>query len=297
MNTKISIIVPAHNEVENIPLLINEFHKIKLKDYEVIIIDDGSTDDTYLEANKLVSKNKFLKVIRHKRKRGITDALISGVDAAAGDIIVFFPADLQYLPEEISKLTDKINEGYDIVTGWKTGKYEKWFVSGIYNTLSRKLFNIPVHDLNSIKAFTKEVFYKIPLRKDWHRYMVVLAWEQGFNVAEVKVTLYPRKYGKSKFGGIGRVFIGVLDLLAVKFQISFMRKPMLFFGTTGGILLVLTFIIGAIELYFRFVLLKGFRPMLYLIMFLGLSGLIFFVLGFLAEAIAGIQDEIKKIKK
>lgn len=293
---KFSVVIPACNEEENIPILIDEFLKTKLEDYEIIIVDDGSTDNTYLKASDLAKRLSFLRVVHHKRRRGITDAIISGANAATSDVIVFFPADLQYMPGDISKLIDKMSEGYDVVTGWKEGKYEKWFVSNVYNALSRKLFNIPVHDLNSIKAFTKEVMSKIPLRKDWHRYIVVMAWEQGFNVGEVKVNLYPRKYGESKCGGLGRVFIGVLDLLAVKFQISFMRKPMLFFGTTGGILLLLCLMVGIIAIYLR-LRMHGYRPLLYLIMFLGLSGLLFFVLGFLAEAIAGIQDEVRKLKK
>lgn len=293
---KVSVVIPANNEEENIPVLIDEFIKLKLTGYEVIIVDDGSTDNTYLKAIELSKKHNFLKVVRHKRKLGITDALLSGFEKADGEIFVFFPADLQYMPEDILKMIEKIDEGYDIVTGWKSGKYGKWFVSGVYNAFSRKLFNIPVHDLNSIKAFRKEVVSKIPLRKDWHRYIVVMGWEQGFSVAEVKVNVYPRKYGKSKYGGLGRVFIGLLDLFAVKFQISFMRKPMLFFGTIGGILLLLAFIAGCIEIYFR-IHAHGYRPIIYLVMFLGLSGLLLFVLGFLAEAIAGIHDEIKKLRK
>lgn len=222
--------------------------------------------------------------------------MLSGFNIASGDIYVYFPADLQYLPEDIPKLINKLEEGYELVTGWKTGKYEKRVVSGIYNWVSRKLFKVPVHDLNSIKAFKKEVVDKLPWRKDWHRYMVVMAYEQGFNIAEVKVHLYPRKYGRSKFG-FWRIPVGVLDLIAVKFQMSFMRKPMLFFGSISAALLLAGLIVGIIALYLRFGVGKGYRPLLYLVIFLGLSGLLLFVLGFLAEAIAGIHDELKKLQK
>ena len=295
---KVSVIIPAFNEEENILLLLEEFERM-LKESalscEVILVDDGSSDHTYEKGVECQEKYDFLRVIRQKHHRGITDALLAGFNKAEGDIFVYFPADLQYMPEEIPKLVDKLDEGYEVVTGWKTGRYEKRFVSGVYNWVSRKLFMVPVHDLNSIKAFKREVVKDLPWRKDWHRYMVVMAYEQGFNVGEVKVNLYPRKYGKSKFG-FWRIPVGVLDLIAVKFQISGMRKPMLFFGSISGGLLLAALIVGAIALYLRFGLQKGYRPLLYLVIFLGISGLLLFVVGFLAEAIAGIQDEIKKIR-
>lgn len=300
MNELVSIIVPAYNEEENIPLLVNAVDNMMKEsglNCELIIVDDGSEDETYIKVVEVQKKHSFLKVTRHKRRMGVTEALLSGFKVAEGDVFVYFPADLQYAPEDIPRLVEKMQEGYDIVCGWKVGRYEKKFVSNIYNTLSRILFHIPIHDLNSIKAFKREIVNEIPWRKDWHRYMVVMAYEQGFNVGEVKVKLYPRKYGKSKFGGPGRAIIGVLDLIAVKFQISFMRKPMLFFGSIGGALLLAALIVGIVALYLRFGLERGYRPLVFLVIFLGLSGLSLFVLGFLAEAIAGIRDEIKTLKR
>jgi len=299
MNELVSIIVPAYNEEENIPFLVDAVDSM-IKESglhcELIIVDDGSEEETYIKAVEAQKKHNFIKVTRHKRRMGVTEALLSGFKMAEGDIFVYFPADLQYVPEDIPKMVEKIQEGYDIVCGWKVGKYNKRFVSNIYNALSRKLFHTPVHDLNSIKAFRREIINEIPWRKDWHRYMVVMAYEQGFNVGEVRVKLYPRRYGKSKFGGPGRAIIGVLDLIAVKFQISFMRKPMLFFGSIGGVLLLASLIVGIVALYLRFGLQHGYRPLIYLVIFLGLSGLILFIFGFLAEAIESIRDEIKKPK-
>jgi len=300
MNELVSIIVPAYNEEENIPLLVDAVDNMMKESNlhcELIIVDDGSEDETYIKVVEVQKKHSFLKVTRHKRRMGVTEALLSGFKVAEGDVFVYFPADLQYAPEDIPRLVEKMQEGYDIVCGWKVGRYEKKFVSNIYNNLSRILFRIPIHDLNSIKAFKREIVNEIPWRKDWHRYMVVMAYEQGFNVGEVKVKLYPRKYGKSKFGGPGMAIIGVLDLIAVKFQISFMRKPMLFFGLIGGVLLLAALIVGIVALYLRFGLERGYRPLVFLVIFLGLSGLSLFVLGFLAEAIAGIRDEIKTLKR
>jgi glycosyltransferase involved in cell wall biosynthesis len=298
---EVSVIIPALNEKGNIPLLLEKFDSmIKINEgsqsFEVILVDDGSEDGTYETALRLQKKYEFLKLTRHKRHRGITDALLSGFDIASGDIFVFFPADLQYLPEDIPKLVAKLKEGYDIVTGWKVGKYARQFVSGVYNFLSRRLFHIPVHDLNSIKAFRREVVEKLPWRKDWHRYMVVMAYERGYDVAEVKVDVYPRRYGKSNFG-FWRIPVGVLDLIAVKFQISFMRKPMLFFGSVGGAFTLAGVIVGIYALYQRFVLHHGYRPLGYLIVLLIIVGILFFVLGFLAETIAGVQDELRRLEK
>ncbi len=298
MTSKVSIIIPAFNEEENIASLLEKFDQMLQENSipcEVILVDDGSTDKTFEKGVQYQKKYNFLKVIRQKNRRGITDALLSGFNVARGDIFVYFPADLQYLPEEIPKLVNKLEEGYELVAGWKTGRYEKRFVSGVYNWLSRMLFRVPVHDLNSIKAFKREVVRELPWRKDWHRYIIAMAYEYGFNIGEVRVTLYPRKYGKSKFG-FWRIPVGILDLIAVKFQMSVMRKPMLFFGSISGGLLLAALIVGIIALYLRFGLQKGYRPLLYLVIFLGISGLLLFVVGFLAEAIAGIQDEIKKLR-
>ncbi|MDO9575938.1 MAG: glycosyltransferase [bacterium] len=300
MNELVSIIVPAYNEEENIPLLVDAVDNMMKESRlhcELIIVDDGSEDETYIKAVGAQKNQNFIKVTRHKRRMGVTEALLSGFKMAEGDVFVYFPADLQYASEDIPKMVEKIQYGYDIVCGWKVGKYNKKFVSNIYNALSRKLFHIPVHDLNSIKAFKREIINEIPWRKDWHRYMVVMAYEQGFNVGEVRVNLYPRRYGKSKFGGPGRAIVGVLDLIAVKFQLSFMRKPMLFFGSIGGILLLAALIVGIIALYMRFGLHHGYRALGFLVIFLGLGGLILFIFGFLAEAIAGIRDEIKTLKR
>lgn len=232
-------------------------------------------------------------VKRHSSNLGLTAALKTGFDSARFDILVFWPADLQYLPEDIPPLVAKFQDGYDVVTGWKQGRYGvKRFVSVVYNWTSRILFSVKVHDLNSVKAFRREVIERIPWRKDWHRYMVVFAAESGFRIAEVRVKLYPRHRGRTKFS-VWRIPVGVLDLLAVKFQMSFLRKPLLFFGSWGMALIVLGFLVGGVALYLRFVLEEGYRPLLYLVLLCETVGVMLFAIGFLAEAIVDLGDRMQ----
>jgi len=230
---KVSIVVPAYNEAVNIPFLIEEFDKFikKHRNYEVILVDDGSEDGTSSIAEE--HKRGYLKVVRHKRNMGKTQAIISGTKAARGDVIVIFDADLQYDPDDIPRLVELIENGADVATGWKQGDYDKKFVSRIYNSWARRLFDLEIHDMNSVKAFKKELINDIPLRKDWHRYIVPLAKDAGYKIQEVKVTLRPRKYGSPKYQSKFRILIGLFDLLAVKFQLTFMQKPLLYFGTIG----------------------------------------------------------------
>ena len=296
---KVSILVPAHNEAENIPILMDKFSEMFLGSGlqgEVVLIDDGSTDNTLKEAKACQDKYSFLKIASHSNRKGITDALLTGFNQSQGEIFIFWPADLQYMPKDIPLMVEKMNQGFDVITGWKQGNYGlKSFVSFWYNLFSRLLFGIKVHDLNSVKAFRRDIIEDISLRKDWHRYMVVLANDLGYKVGEVKVKLYPRKYGKSKFG-LWRIPVGMLDLLSVKFQLSFLKKPMLFFGFLGLILVFLGIIVGGVALYLRFVEYEGLRPLLYLVILLVLSGISFFALGFLAEAIVSLKEEIRDIK-
>lgn len=296
---RVSIIVPAFNEEGNLDELCRHFAEMGGSadfTYEVVIIDDGSTDSSADKLTRLKKEFSFLRVARHKCNRGLTDALKTGFAKARGDIFVFYPSDLQYLPEDIPRMIAKLDEGNDLVTGWKQGNYDKRFISKIYNGLSRWLFNLKVHDLNSVKAFRREVAENIFLRQDWHRYMVPLAVEKGFRVDEVKIPLYERHSGESKFSGKWRIMIGFLDLLAVKTQISLLRKPLLFFGLIGLVFISSGMVIGLVAIYLRFILDIGLRPLLYLvILFLVLGGLSF-ILGFLGEGMTAIREEVSGLR-
>ena len=295
---RVSVIVPAYNEEGNIKPLLDQFNDIIHRagsDWEVILVDDGSKDKTADRARDASIHYHWLRVVSYTPNRGLTAALEAGFKHARGSIFVFYPADLQYHPQDIPKMINRIDRGADVVTGWKQGKYQKKFVSFVYNRLCRVLFNVKVHDMNSVKAFKKEVLEKISLRQDWHRYIIVQAAELGFAIDEVKVPVYPRHSGQSKFG-TGRILGGVLDLLSVKFQVSFTKKPLRFFGTWGLFSILLGMITGLIGVYERFFTDHGSRLWLFFVILFVLAGLMLFSLGFLAEVIVALREEIESLK-
>ncbi|MFH2035300.1 MAG: glycosyltransferase family 2 protein [Candidatus Zixiibacteriota bacterium] len=297
----VSVIIPALNEEGNIEELCRQFDEMVQKSsyhFELVLVDDGSTDRTLEMIEGAARKYDFVKYAVHPFNLGLTDALQTGFAAASGSIYVFYPADLQYKPEDIPALVQPIFErGADVVAGWKQGKYKKRFVSTIYNYLSRKIFGLKVHDLNSVKAFKASVIKDMFMRRDWHRYLVVMAADQGNKIDEVKMPLYERQWGKSKFSSIWRIPIGLLDMMAVKAQLSLLKKPLLFFGMLGLGFFGMGVLAGMIALYFRYFLGEGFRPMLYLVILLIGLGLGFFILGFLGEALAAVREEIGSVRK
>lgn len=296
----VSVLIPAKDEAENLPELARLCGEALGKagfTFEVVVVDDGSTDASQTVLTELEGKYPWLRHVTHRQRRGIADALRSGADAARGEVLVFYPGDLQYLPEDIPRLVAPIlADEADIVTGTKQGKYEKAFVSGVYNTLCRWLFGVRVTDLNSVKAYRREIMDVQPLRPDWHRYMVVIAAAEGYRLSSTPVPLYPRKAGISKFGW-GRIPIGVLDLLSVWFQLRFGRKPMLFFGLAGAGLFLLGFLVGVVALVMRYGYGFGFRPLLDLIMVLVISGVSLFGFGFVGELVAQQREEIRELAR
>jgi len=264
--------------------------------YEVVVVDDGSVDDTWDVLQRLAAKYPFLRVTRHGMRRGIADALRTGYLHSRGSVLVFYPADLQYKPEDIPRIVAPILAGEsDMVAGYKEGKYEKAFVSGIYNRLSRSLFHVRVRDLNSVKAYRREVMEALPNRPDWHRYMVVMASASGFLVSEVPVPLYPRNAGQSKFG-IGRIPVGVLDMLAVWFELRFARKPLLLFGLLGAALFIVGVIVGIVAILWRVIGGVGFRPLVNLVETCVTVGSVFFATGLLGELIAAQRAELSQLR-
>ncbi len=297
-----AVIVPAYNEAANMSDLFAElagtFERYGL-DGEVILVNDGSDDGTTEAARSAAAAAGMTRVtfLEHRRNLGKTSAIVTAARKTEADVLVLFDADLQHGTDEIPRFLDAIDSGHDLVSGRKIGAYSKQFVSSIYNGLSRIVFKVPVHDLNSMKAFRRSVLSDLRLREDWHRYLVVLAHANGYRIGEIDIELLPRRHGVAKYSGRTRILVGTLDLLSVWFQLVFSRKPMLFFGLTGFALFALGGITGVVALYLRFVQNAGFRPLLTLVLLLILLGGLLFVAGLIAELVAALRVEVEELRR
>jgi len=299
----VSVLVPARDEAENIPLLLEKVGKAFSQldgQGELVLVDDGSRDETASVATALQGDYPFLRLIRHKRGRGLTAALRTGFRAVRGDIILFLPADLEADPEEdIPKLLAKMDEGYDVVAGWRQGRRErKVLASGIYNLVSRLLFDVQAHDMNWIKGFRREVVESLPpLRSDWHRFLLHIAAHQGYRIGEVRTNWYPRRSGRSKYG-LGRIPISLLDVLVIRFLLTFSSAPMRFFGGLGLASLAisgLTFLVLAYYWFFQNHTQK--RPIFWLAGGLALIGLLLILVGFLAELVVSYGERLEALEQ
>lgn len=298
-----AVVIPAFDEAESVPDLFAElratFERHGLNG-EVILVDDGSRDGTYELALAEGEGFPRLQVLRHRRNLGKTEAMITGAEAASSDYVILFDADLQHSPEEIPRFLAKLAEGWDIVTGRKVGKYQKQAVSRTYNWLSQHLFDVPVRDLNSMKAFRKEILHEIPLRHDWHRFFIVLAHARGWTITEIDIELFPRRAGVAKYSGRTRIVVGVSDLLVVWFYLKFSAKPMQFFGGWGLGLILLGFLVGLVAIVLRvggWMPPFGYRPMLTLVLLLETVGFMIFGIGFIAELIATVRTEVDELRR
>ena len=305
-----TLVVPAYNEAPVVPDLVRElraaFERHHLRG-EVVLVDDGSDDGTADVAEREAAGWDALRVVRHSRNRGKTEALVTAADVSRGTNLVLFDADLQHTPDEIPRFLDKLDEGWDVVTGRKVGAYDKRAVSSVYNRLSRRIFDVPVSDLNSMKAFRRDVLEGVQLRHDWHRFFVVLAHARGASVTEIDIELHPRRAGVSKFTGPLRVLVGLVDLMSVWFLLLFSRKPLLLFGGSGLALAGLGVVVAAATVYLRFlhpvlgfepyIPPMGYRPLLYLVMLLETLGFLLVGFGLVSEQVAQVRDELEALRK
>lgn len=298
-----AILVPAYNEVENVDDLVAElrglFERFEL-DGEVVIVDDGSTDGTAERAAAAAADWGPLKVVRHRRNFGKTEALVTGAAATQAKWLVLFDADLQHSVDEIPRFLARLHEGWDIVTGRKVGRYEKRVVSSIYNRLSRWIFRVPVSDTNSMKAFRHEILDSVRLRHDWHRFFVVLAYARGYTITEIDIALLPRRHGTSKYSGRTRILVGLLDLVSVAFFLFFSRKPLILFGMTGLATAGTGVVVGLVTIMLRILHAMppfGFRPLLYLVILLEVLGFLMFGFGIMAELVAQLRSELDAIER
>lgn len=310
LGSDFAVVIPAYNEAPVIPDLVRElratFDRHGLSG-EVLLVDDGSTDGTADLATTEAAGWSAFRVLRHATNLGKTEAILTAAAATDKTYLVLLDADLQHLPDEIPRFLEKLQEGWDIVTGRKIGRYDKRAVSTVYNRLSRRIFRVPVSDLNSMKAFRRSVLDSIQLRHDWHRFFVVLAHARGASVTEIDIELHPRRAGVSKFQGPFRILVGLFDLVSVWFLLLFSRKPLLLFGGTGLALAVLGLVVGAVTVYLRFlhpalgfapyIPPMGYRPLLYLVMLLETVGFVLVGFGLVSEQVAQVRDELEAIRR
>lgn len=287
---KISIVVPLFNEEESIQPLINEIRKaIKTlnKPYEVIFVDDGSTDKSLQVIKDAGKTDTRLKYISFRKNYGKSAALQVGFKTATGDVIITMDADLQDDPFEVPNLLKKLDEGYDLCSGWKKERFDpfiKKYSSRFFNFITRLFSGIKIHDFNcGLKAYRREVVQNLNVYGELHRYVPVLAKWQGFTVTEIPVKHHKRRYGKTKFG-ISRFFKGFIDLITVTFVSRYIKRPMHFFGFFGAVAFFIGLIVNG---YLTIEWLSGKalsnRPMLFLGMLLIIVGVQFFSVGLLGE--------------
>jgi glycosyltransferase involved in cell wall biosynthesis len=289
---ELSVVIPIYNEQENIERLYRELKQVldRLgKSYEILAVDDGSTDGSFEVLRELHRGDDSLKVVRLRRNFGQAAAFAAGFDSAVGEIIVSMDADLQFDPADIGKLLDKISEGYDIVSGWRTDRQETFLTrrlpSMAANWLISRITGVELHDYGcSLKAYRSEVIRNVRLYGELHRFIPALASSIGVHLAEVPVSHHPRRHGKSKYD-LSRTLTVILDLLTVKFLLSYATRPMQVFGLLG----MLSFAVGTvIAAYLSFIRLFlgspiANRPLLLLAMLLIFVGVQLVTMGLLGE--------------
>ncbi len=298
----ISVVVPLFNEEESLPELtawIDRVMRAHDYSYEVWLVDDGSTDDSWRVITELAAKNDCLKAIKFQRNYGKSPALNVGFQYAAGEVIITMDADLQDSPDEIPGLYSMImHEGYDVVSGWKKDRKDpigKTLPSKFFNFVTRKVSGIKLHDFNcGLKSYRRNVIKSIEVYGDMHRHMPLLAKWAGFRkIGEKVVEHRARKYGTSKFG-LSRLVTGFLDLLSLMFVGKFGKRPMHLFGTLGTVMFLIGFVasivIGTTKVYalannMPMVLVTD-NPWFFISLTTMLMGTILFVTGFLAELVA-----------
>jgi len=296
----ISLVIPVYNEEENLKLL---YQKLKEtleplgKEHEIIFVDDGSQDNSPKILDQLARKDPHVKVIHFRRNFGQTAALAAGFDLAQGEIVVTLDADLQNDPADIPKLLEKMEEGYDVVSGWRKDRKDPYLSrilpSAMANWLISKVTGVKLHDYGcTLKAYRQEVVKELNLYGELHRFLPALASWMGVRIAEIPVTHHPRRFGKSKYG-ISRTFRVILDLILVQFLLRYSTRPIRIFGGAGLISFVVGLLLGCylsiIKILFRHPI--GNRPLLILSVLLIILGIQLLSLGILGEFLTRIYYE------
>ncbi len=299
-NCDLSLVIPVYNEATNLPELhreITEACQNLKKSYEIVFVDDGSEDESLLVCKQLFKKDPRIRVIQLRKNFGQTAALSAGFDHARGNIIITLDADLQNDPQDFDLLIAKIEEGYDLVNGWRVNRKDRFITrrlpSVLANWLISRMTRVKLHDYGcTLKAFRREIIKHIKLYGELHRFIPAIASIVGVSIAEVKVNHRKRRHGKSKYS-VWRFPKVILDLLTVKFLLSYSTRPLQIFGIIGLISGIIGGIIGLWLAYVRFIRLEGIsgRPLLLLSILLIVIGIQFITLGLLAEIVVRAYHE------
>ena len=296
----VSIVIPVFDEAENVGILHEEIAaaiKDRAEDYEIIFVDDGSSDASLAELKKIRVGDPRVKIIHFRKNFGQSAAISAGFAFCHGEIVITMDADLQNDPAHIPQLVDKVAEGFDIVNGWRKDRHDKWLTRRVPSFFGNKLISwitgTKLHDYGcTLRGFRSEVVKNMKLYGEMHRYIPALASRMGIKSTEVIVNHRRRKFGRSKYG-LGRTFRVVLDLISIKFLLAYSHRPLQIFGGAGLLMILAGIVSGTYLTYTKFVLNQGIagRPLIFftlLMVFLGFQAI---SLGLLAEMLSRIYHE------
>ena len=296
----LSVVLPVYNEIENLEILHSQLKGVLTnlgRTYEIIYVDDGSSDGSLAKLQELAEADDTVMVIQLRRNFGQTAALSAGIDYARGEIVICQDADLQNDPQDIPRLLAKLDEGYDLVSGWRKNRQDHWLwrksTSALANWIISRVVDFKLHDIGcTLKAYRRELLNHIRLYGQMHRFIPALALQVGARVAEIPVNHKPRLYGHSKYG-LSRTFSVILDLLTIKFFGSFISNPLRVFGGFGLGLMGVSFLVGILmvfqKFYYNVSLIQ--TPLLLLSSMLFILGFFCVLQGFTAELLIRTYHE------
>ncbi|MCX6553515.1 MAG: glycosyltransferase family 2 protein [Candidatus Aminicenantes bacterium] len=296
----VSVVIPVFNEAENVGILHEEIAaaiKSRPEDYEIIFIDDGSSDGSLAELKKIRAQDPRVKIIQFRKNFGQSAAISAGFEFCHGEVVITLDADLQNNPAHIPQLVDKVAEGFDIVNGWRKDRHDKWLTRKVPSFFGNKLISwitgTRLHDYGcTLRGFRSDVVKNLKLYGEMHRYIPAIASRMGIRSTEIAVNHRARKFGESKYG-LGRTFRVVIDLISLKFLLAYSHRPLQVFGGVGLVMILTGLGCGTYLTYDKFVLSHGIagRPLLFftlLMIFLGFQAI---SLGLLAEMLSRIYHE------
>lgn len=296
----LSIVIPVYNEEENVAILYEEIAAAvagRYADVEIIFVNDGSVDNSLKVLKGLHQRDPRVKIIHFRKNFGQSAAISAGFDACRGDVVVALDADLQNDPADIPKVVEKVLEGYDIVNGWRKDRKDKFITRKIPSFLGNKLVSfitgVKLHDYGcTLRGFRSEVVKNLTLYGEMHRYIPAIASRMGIRSTEIAVNHRERRFGRSKYG-LSRTFRVVLDLISLKYLLTYSHRPLQIFGSSGMLMILAGTLSGGYLTYAKYFLHQGIagRPLLFLTLLLIFLGFQFITLGLIAEMLSRIYHE------